>query len=340
MSDPCKPQSIAFEVTGKCQFNCNHCRSHGRGKDPAPELTTLECKKILVAIANYHKCMVVFTGGEPMERPDLCDLLRYAKGLGLRTSLSTCGYRMDEMMMQRFKALDVLSVSLTLDGATERKHDMFRRSPGSFNAMIKTAELAKKAGMRFQINTTVSKSNVDQVKEIAALAQSLGAYCINPFIMIPTRQASRLEAQSLGPIEYEVLLNDLYVIKQNFPVEVRVSCGPQFARVSKPIGAERRLGVGCMGGREHAFVTQRGQVQSCGFLPVAAGNLLENDFDFEDIWENAGLFAALRGRENLPETCQSCDESQDCGGCRARAYAVSGDLMGSDPLCSRLSEGA
>jgi radical SAM protein with 4Fe4S-binding SPASM domain len=333
-----KPQLIAFEVTGKCQFNCTHCRSRASGTGPSPELTTLDCKKILVAIANYHKCMVVFTGGEPMERPDLCDLLRYSKGLGLRTSLSTCGYRMDEMMMKRFKALDVLSLSVTLDGATERKHDTFRRSPGSFNAVIKTAELAKKAGMRFQVNTTVNRSNVDQVKEISALAQSLGAYCINPFIMIPTGQASHLDDLSLGPIEYEVLLNDLYVIKQEFPVEVRVSCGPQFAKVSKPIGAERRLGVGCQGGREHAFITHRGQVQSCGFLPVAAGNLLENEFDFEDIWENAGLFAAMRSRKDLPETCQSCDHVQDCGGCRARAYAVNGDPMGADPLCSRLSE--
>jgi radical SAM protein with 4Fe4S-binding SPASM domain len=141
----------------------------------------------------------------------------------------------------------------------------------------------------------------------------------------------------LGPIEYEVLLNDLYVIKQDFPVEVRVSCGPQFARVSKPIGAERRLGVGCFGGREHAFITYRGQVQTCGYLPVSAGNLLENDFDFKEIWENAQVFQAVRDRKNLPANCQSCDSVKACGGCRARAYAVSGDVMGADPLCTRLS---
>ncbi len=273
-----------------------------------------------------------------MERPDLCNLLQYAKGLGLRTSLSTCGYLMDEMMMKRFKALDVMTLSMTLDGSTERKHDTFRRSPGAYNAVIKTAELAKKAGMRFQINTTVSRGNLDEVKDIAALAQSLGAFCINPFIMIPTGQEGHLEEDALGPIEYEVLLNDLYVIKQDFPVDVRVSCGPQFARVSKPIGAERRLGVGCLGGREHAFITHRGQVQTCGFLPLPAGNLLENEFDFEDIWENAHLFETMRSRKSLPESCQSCDHGQACGGCRARAYALTGDPMGTDSLCSRLSD--
>jgi radical SAM protein with 4Fe4S-binding SPASM domain len=331
-----KPQLIAFEVTGQCQFNCAHCRSNARDYD-SRELTTLECKKILVALSNYHRCTVVFTGGEPMERADLCDLLRYAKGLGLRTALSTCGYLMDEMMMQRFKALDVMTLSLTLDGSTEKKHDTFRRTPGSFHAMIKTAELAKKAGMRFQVNTTINRGNLDEVKDIAALAQSLGAHCFNPYIMMPTGQSSRLEDQMLGPIEYEVLLNDLYVIKQDFPVEVRVSCGPQFARVSKPIGAERRLGVGCFGGREHAFITYRGQVQTCGYLPVSAGNLLENDFDFKEIWENAQVFQAVRDRKNLPANCQSCDSVKACGGCRARAYAVSGDVMGADPLCTRLS---
>jgi radical SAM protein with 4Fe4S-binding SPASM domain len=338
MSTEEKPELIAFEVTGQCQFNCAHCRSNARGGVNGRELTTLECKKILVAIANYHKCTVVLTGGEPMERPDLCDLLRYAKGLGLRTAMATCGYLMNEMMMKRFKALDVTTLSLTLDGANERKHDTFRRTPGAFHAVIHTAELAKKAAMRFQVNTTVNRGNLDQIKEIAALAESLGAYCFNPYIMLPSGQSSRLEDQALGPIEYEVLLNDLYVIKQNFPVEVRVSCGPQFARVSKPIGAERRLGVGCLGGREHAFITHRGQVQTCGYLPVSAGNLLENEFDFEDIWENAQLFEAMRSRKNLPETCQSCDHGQDCGGCRARAYALSGDPMGADSLCSRLSD--
>jgi len=333
-----KPDLIAFEVTGHCQFNCAHCRSNSQGSKDGVELTTLDCKKILTAIANYHKCTVVLTGGEPMERSDLCDLLRYAKGLGLRTAMATCGYLMDDMMMRRFKALDVTNLSLTLDGASEKKHDNFRRTPGAFHSVIKTADLAKQAGMRFQINTTVNRGNLDEVKDIAALSESLGAYCFNPYIMLPTGQENRLEDQALGPIEYEVLLNDLYVIKQNFPVEVRVSCGPQFARVSKPIGAERRVGVGCLGGREYAFITHLGQVQTCGFLPVSAGNLLENDFDFEEIWENAQLFEAMRSRKSLPETCQSCDHVSACGGCRARAYALSGDPMGSDPLCSRLSD--
>lgn len=334
------PQLVAFEVTHECQFNCPHCRSQAFGSDKGRDLSTLECKKILVAIANYHKCVVVFTGGEPMERADLFDLLQYAKGLGLRTALATCGYLMDEALMLKLKALNVMTLSLTLDGATENKHDNFRRTPGAFHAVVKTAELARKAGMRFQINTTVNKGNVDQVKDIAALAQSLGAYCINPYIMVPTGQASRLEDQSLGPIEYEVLLNDLYVIKQDFPVEVRVSCGPQFARVSKPIGAERRLGVGCLGGREYAFITHKGQVQTCGFLPVSAGNLVENGYDFKQIWENAQLFESMRSRKELPDTCQSCESVKACGGCRARAYALSGDPMGVDTICSRLSDSA
>ena len=328
-----KPHLIAFEVTGRCRFGCAHCRSHSAPTDRNHELTTNQCKKILIALADYHKCLVVFTGSEPMERPDLYDLLQYARSLGLRTALATCGYLVDDASIQRLKEEEILTVSMSLDGASAESHDRFRQRAGAFDAITRAAAIAKQAGVRFQISTTVGRFNLDEIKHIANLAMDMGAHCFNPFIMIPTGRNQDLTDQQLQPLEYEVLLNDLYLIKQRFPIEVRVSCGPQYARVTQT-RAEKRMGVGCMGGRYSGFITRRGDVQTCGFLKLPAGNLLENDFDFATIWEKSQLFQSLRERSQLDEHCQDCDSLQDCGGCRARAFAVSGDPLGPDPLCT------
>ena len=327
-----KPHLIAFEVTARCRYACRHCRSQGDPAAHAQELTTIQCKKILIALADYHKCLVVFTGSEPMERSDLYDLLQYARSLGLRTAVTTCGYLIDEDSIQRLKQEEVLTLSMSLDGASAETHDRFRQQTGAFEAIMRAADIAKAAGMRFQISTTVGRFNLQEIKHIANLAMDMGAHSFNPLIKMPTDQDQDTE-QQLQALEYEVLLNDLYMIKQQFPIEVRVSCGPQFARVCRT-SAEKRMGVGCMGGRYLAYINQRADVQTCGFLKLPAGNLLENNFDFGAIWENSELFKSLRERSQVNEQCQHCDFLQNCGGCRARAFAISGDPLGPDPLCA------
>lgn len=332
-NEPYKPHLIALEITGRCRFVCAHCRSQGSPTDQDQELTTNQCKRVLIALADYHKCLVVFTGSEPMERPDLYDLLEFARSLGLSTALTTCGYLIDEASIQRLKEQDVLTLSMSLDGATAESHDRFRQRRGGFDAVIRAAEIAKQAGMRFQISTTIGRFNLQEVKLIAKLAMDMGAHCFNPFIMIPRNGDPGATAQQLQPLEYEVLLNDLYMIKQQLPVEVRVSCGPQYARLAQT-RAEKRIGVGCMGGRYFGYINRRGDVQTCGHLQLPAGNLLENDFDFASIWDKSQLFESLRERTELDESCQHCDAFESCGGCRARAFAINGDPLGPDPLCA------
>ncbi|MFC1761349.1 radical SAM protein [Planctomycetota bacterium] len=329
-----KPQIMAFEVTGKCQFHCRHCRANAECT-PTGELTTDQCKQILFALANYAKCMVIFTGGEPLERPDIFELLDHTQSLGLGSVMATCGYLIDKDMIKRLQEAKVMALSFSLDGSSAETHDLFRQAKGAFNAVLKATELARAAGMRFQINTTLSRINKHEVIAISAMAERMGAACFNPFILVPTGRGEELSDQLLDPVEYETLLNELLKIKINSSIPMRVTCGPQFARITRTRAEERvDAAPGCMGGREFGFISRQGVVQTCGFLQISAGNLLENGYDFRQIWEESHFLEEIRDREHYSGKCSMCAYMDTCGGCRARAFAASGDYLGNDPLCS------
>ena len=223
-----------------------------------------------------------------------------------------------------------------MDGASAETHDAFRQAKGAFDSTVKAAETARRAGVRFQINTTISKLNVDEVVGIAELAKRLGAYCFNPFILVPTGRGQQLSDAILEPVEYETLLNELLAMKLESQIEVRVTCGPQFARICRQEKLERLSASvsGCIGGREFGFISCRGDVQTCGFLDISAGNLIENDFDFGKIWLESEFLREVRDPSNYKGNCRICEYAAICGGCRARAFAVSGDYLESDPVCN------
>ena len=270
-----------------------------------------------------------------MERRDIYKLIRYGRQLGLRMVLATCGYLIDEKSITKLKEAGVMALSFSLDGASAETNDRFRGSEGAFDSAIEAARLAKRARVRFQINTTISKINIEEVAGIAELAKRLGAYCFNPFILVPTGRGEQIADEILDPVEYEALLNELLQMKLESEIEVRVTCGPQFARVARQTKAEQRIGGvnGCMGGRGFGFISYRGDVQTCGFLDISAGNLIENGFDFGKIWLNSKFLKEIRDLSGYRGNCRDCDFVGVCGGCRARAYAVSGDYLASDPVC-------
>jgi len=329
-----KPRLVAFEVTRRCRFHCRHCRA-GAGPEGNEELTTSQCKKILKAIAKYQKCVVILTGGEPMERKDIYQIIRYGRKVGLRPVLATCGYLIDEKAIKELKKAGITALSFSIDGASADTNDAFRQSKGAFEAAVKAAETAKRAQVRFQINATISKINASEVIGIAELAKRLGAYCFNPFILVPTGRGKEIEDAILDPVEYEVLLNELLRIKLKAEIKVRVTCGPQFARVYRQAETKGLMEEvsGCMGGRGFGFISYRGDVQICGFLDKSAGNLIENNFDFGKIWEESKFLNEIRDRTSYRGKCKLCDYVGVCGGCRARAYAMTGDYLGTDPAC-------
>jgi radical SAM protein with 4Fe4S-binding SPASM domain len=222
-----------------------------------------------------------------------------------------------------------------LDGSSAETHDLFRQAPGAFEAVTKAAKIARAAGMRFQINTTLSRINKHEVIAISALAEQLGAACFNPFILVPTGNSEEISDQLLDSVEYETLLNELLKIKIGSSIPMRVTCGPQLARITRTRAEERiDASPGCMGGREFGFINRQGAVQTCGSLQISAGNLLENGYDFRQIWEESQFLSKIRDREHYTGKCRMCEYLDTCGGCRARAFIASGDYLGNDPLCN------
>jgi radical SAM protein with 4Fe4S-binding SPASM domain len=350
-----KPRLIAFEVTRRCRYACRHCRANAYSDADEEELTTEQCRKVLAAVGDFvsasaqarrlppqkQQCTIILMGGEPMERGDICELIAYGRQQGLRMVMATCGYLIDDDSIAELKEAGIEALSLYLDSCSAQVHDTLRRAAGAFDAAVTAAAYAKRAGVPFQINTTVSKINCDEVLGIADLARNLGAYCFNACILVPTRSTAQIEDAMLDPVEYEALLGELLRIKLKGEIELTLTCAPQFSRICQQ-AKERHLLEdvhGCMGAREFGFISCKGDVQTCGYLDVAAGNLVENDFDFGTIWSQSQFLERIRERSEYTGGCGDCEYVGVCGGCRARALAICGDYLAGDPICSYKGEG-
>lgn len=328
-----KPSVTAFEVTGRCPLKCRHCRAAAvtEGVDP---LDTAACKAILKGLADYTRCVLIFTGGEPMMRDDIFELVSYSRSLGLRPVMATCGDRLDHEAMVRLKDAGLLSFSFSLDGPDAATHDAFRQSNGAFALVMNAVRMAKSVGLRFQINTTLTRLNVRSINAIAGLAVSLGAACWNPFVLVPVGRGEAIRELLFDPIEYEDVLEQLAVLKTSLPIDLRLTCGPQFARVArqKKIPHSDRVS-GCLAATEFVFISRTGDIQTCGFLEQSAGNLVAEGFDFSRIWENSPLLCGLRDYANYEGACGNCGYLPVCRGCRARALTVCGRVYAEDPIC-------
>ncbi|MEJ2649669.1 MAG: radical SAM protein, partial [Sedimentisphaerales bacterium] len=187
-----KPRIIAFEVTHKCQLNCMHCRAAASEEANSEYLTTEQCKQILSSLASYNKCVVILTGGEPMERDDIYELIEYGNDIGHRVAVATSGYPINDDSIKRLKDSGTLTLSFSLDGSDAISHDAFRRVNGAFDITLAAIERAKNINIRFQINTTITQRNINHVHKISQLAEKLGAYCFNPFILVPTGRGTAI----------------------------------------------------------------------------------------------------------------------------------------------------
>jgi radical SAM protein with 4Fe4S-binding SPASM domain len=316
-------------------MNCIHCRASADAgfKD---ELDTEQCKKIIKSIADYNKCVLIFTGGEPFERDDLFELIDFAIFSGLAVSLATCGYNFDEIKAEKLKKAGVLTLSFSLDSDDAKQHDDFRQTAGAFEKTIDSIDIAKKTGLKFQINTTVTKLNADKLPQLAKFSEKLGAYCFNPFMLVPAGRAQGLSDIALTSKEYEKVLHTVAELKAQCDIEVRFTCAPRFAPVFKNLyPASKKKAFSCLAAADFAFISYAGDVQTCGFLKVSAGNLLQTA-RLGEIWGKSPFLNSIR-QKKFSGKCGSCDYLNICGGCRARAFAKTGDYLDSDPLCSYMN---
>ncbi len=334
---------VAWEVTRRCNLSCRHCRA-AADKGPYPgELSTEKCFRVIDEIAETGRPIVILTGGDPMMRESVYEIASYGTEKGLKMVMSPCGTLLDQQSAKRLKEAGIDRISLSIDGATAKTHDDFRRVGGAFDEVMRGIEAAKKAGIEFQINTTVTKVNLAELPDILRLAIDLGAVAFHPFLLVPTGRGKELADQELSPEQYEETLNWVYDQRGKLPLNFKPTCAPHYYRIlrqrahadGEKVTVETHgmdaVSKGCLGGQGFCFISYRGEVRICGFLDVSCGDL--NRQTFGDVWLNSPVFKQMRDLDGYHGRCGYCEYRRFCGGCRARAYEVTGDYLAEEPYC-------
>ncbi len=339
-----QPRLVAWEVTRSCNLNCIHCRA-ASGRGPyIGELDTSKCLEILSEIREVGSPIVILTGGEPLMREDIFTLAQSGTDLGLRMVMATNGTLLDPGTVERMKQSGIQRVSISLDAATAKGHDRFRQVPGAFDMAVRGAGFLKEGGLEFQINTTVTRHNKDELPGIMNMVSELGAVAHHLFLLVPTGRAREMANQEIEAGEYEKVLKWLCHMREQTPLHLKATCAPHYYRILRQEARSRGLEVtyethgldavtrGCLGGTSFCFISHDGIVQPCGYLDVPCGDLKE--LPFGDIWKSSEVFAKLRDFKSYKGKCGRCEYLNVCGGCRARAYEATGDFLEEEPLCS------
>jgi len=315
---------------------CKHCRAAAQPTPYAGELTTDECRRLLDNIASFAKPIIILTGGEPMLRPDIYDIASCATGLHLPVVMAPCGALLDGQSVAKILASGVRRISISLDGATATSHDSFRGVPGAFDSALRGIQAARDGGLEFQVNTTITQHNIGELAEILDLAVRLGAKVFNPFLLVPTGRGKALADQEISPLQYEQTLDWLADQQGRGDILIRVTCAPHYQRIirQKKLDLAGHPVKGCMGGQSFAFISHTGKVQICGFLDVECGDVRAEGLDFRRIWESSPVFLQMRDQSKYHGRCGRCEFARVCGGCRARAFAITGNYLDEEPFCT------
>lgn len=355
------PRLVFWETTAGCNLRCIHCRRIEVADQLTPhDLDTQEAFKLVDEIAAVGSPVFVLSGGEPLMRPDILDIARYATDAGLPVALATNGTMIDDALAAAIKASGVKRVSISFDGANAATHDVFRALKGSFDAAINGFQALRRVGLPVQINTTVAKHNQAQLEDMLALSKQLGAVALHLFLLVPVGCGVEIaEDQMVNATEYEHILNWLYDTEQAEPdLQLKATCAPHYFRVMRQRraeenrqGARRELPAshhrqvhghphgqmhaatkGCLAGTGVCFVSHRGDIFPCGYLPVSAGSIRQQTF--AEVWQDSPLFAEMRDPDLLEGKCGVCQFKTLCSGCRARAYGMTGNYLAEEPFCA------
>lgn len=345
------PFTVVWEVTRACVLRCIHCRAVAQRWRHPRELSTTEGKQLLDSIKEFGDPILVLTGGDPMMRPDLVELIEHAvKHLGLRASLTPSATPL--VTRERLAAVQeagIKRIAMSLDGSTAAMHDEFRGFKGSFERTMRILDDLRAINMPFQINTTVTNINVDHLPDIKKVVQDCGAVQWSVFFLVPTGRASR--EQMVSPEKHEELMHWLAELSDDASFDIKSTAAPFYRRVAitrkreqNPDGPVTFAGAGFRyqdgldrpmqgvnDGKGFVFISHVGEVYPSGFLPLSAGNIRE--VPLPSIYRESQLFRDLRNPDLLKGKCGVCEFREVCGGSRARAYGVNGDLFAPDPAC-------
>lgn len=342
------PRLIAWEITRACNLRCAHCRADAEWQCYPNELSTDECMALLEHMTGLGRPIIILTGGEPLVRRDIFDITRRAVSLGFPVVMGTNGTLITPETARELKAAGIRRISISLDFPTADLHDSFRGESGAFEGSLAGIRCAQEAGIEVQINTTVTKLNVNFLEDMLSLAVQIGAVAFHPFFLVPTGRGKALEDLELSPEEYEHTLEWIYQRQQAHQDQIffKPTDAPHYMRILRqhghqgarhphqhpdPAGSLNSLSRGCLAGIGFMFISHIGDVQGCGYLTVKAGNVRQHPL--ADIWHHSELFRNLRQFDALKGKCGACEYRRICGGCRARAYEATGDYMEAEPYC-------
>jgi len=349
------PFLVVWNFTYKCNLNCKHCYSDA-GNNPREELSTSEAMNAVNQIADFGVTSLAFSGGEPLMRKDFFEVAKHAVDSGLYVSVATNGTLINEEKAKKLKKIGLNYVEISLDGASSKTHDAFRRTPNSFDQALNGLKNCVKEDVCTCLAVTATKNNLNEIPSVFALAQKIGVDRFTLFNFVPTGRGKDILELDLSPEEREEVLIFLHKKLSEHLRMAILTTTPQLARVAlqfpsnqedlimplahmetakiskKAKGLADFIG-GCGAGRFYCAVSPEGNVQPCVFLPITVGNLKTDKF--ENIWYNSSVFKILRNRGNLKGRCGKCGFKYVCGGCRARAYAYYNDYLMSDPGCIR-----
>jgi len=318
------PLVVSWNVTRKCNLKCSHCYINAVSKQHNDELTTAESKKLIDQLSEVSRPMLILSGGEPLLRSDIFDIIRYGTQKGLRMGMGSNGALIDGDVAKKLKDAGIKTVSISLDSAIPERHDEFRGVKGSWQKAVDAIKALRENSVLVQVNTTLTQQNYGEIDNIMSLAEEIGVENYHLFFLVPTGRGAKLA--DISPTMYENMITNTFAKTARHKLNVRPSCAPQFMRIAKDMNLDMRQWIrGCIAGMYYCRIFPNGEVTPCPYLPVKLGNIREKSF--KDIWFNSDIFKSLRNPTTLKGKCGACDYRNVCGGCRARAYGLSSDFI-------------
>ena len=332
---------VSWMTTNRCNLKCRHCYQDA-GDARQAELSTNEARTLIDGIARAGFKIMIFSGGEPLMRPDIFELVAHAASRGLRPVFGTNGTLLTPDTVARLKDAGATAMGISLDSLNPEKHNRFRGLEDAYALTLQGMENCRKGGLPFQLHTTVMDWNQNEVCDIIDFAVQAGAMASYLFFLVPVGRGVAIEGSAVEISAYEALLRRIMKKQLSTPIPIKPTCAPQFTRVARQLGVplDRRFTRGCLAGLSYCIVSPVGRVRPCAYMTEEAGDVRQRPFD--EIWRHSPLFARLRTKA-YSGSCGRCDYREICGGCRARAgYYHNGDILAEDGYCAYgrgLSEG-
>jgi radical SAM protein with 4Fe4S-binding SPASM domain len=338
------PRYIIWELTK--ETNQGGLLSRPSKAPSGKDMSINEAVRFIDSVSKAYRTTIIFSGGEPLTKPEVFDLAEFALSKGQKVILNTNGAYVDSDAVQRCVEARMKGVQVGLDGSSARAHDNFRQVPGAFQEAIKAIDLLKLAAVKFEVYTLVSRQNASEIPKITTLAQKLGAWGHTFMFVLPTGPYAHMKDHVLSLEDYHYWLNWIFERKYKTRINLKVVCSPQFNRIVLQRGNELpdsvnplkskkamdALGPGCPGGRTTCYVASNGDVYPCEHSNQIAGNVKKTSF--KDIWVKSPVLNDFRNSDKLQDVCGACEYKIPCGGCRAWAEYETGNYLGTDPVCT------